>query len=135
MEFPLALLIKLVLQKNIKATMAAYDVLKQQLIMNHNELIQQLETKYIGFISGLLEKKKNILLNIQQQFYKRMQYIDTIKLFENNEIYQQNKQNESLLSMLLNPNINTNDIIDIMQNIKYDDIDEPLYQQTTVIEQ
>ena len=65
------------------------------------------------YISKLLEKKKKVLLNIQQQFYKRMEYIDTIKLFENNQIkYEQNEQNDSLsnhtslLSMSLNANNN-----------------------------
>ena len=58
--------------------MATVATLKQQLISSHNELITQLEDKYMDMISKLLQQKKAIILKIQNELYQYLERIDNL---------------------------------------------------------
>ena len=55
--------------------MATSCILKQQLILDHQALIEQLESKYANQIAALLKQKKEIILTMQQQFYQQIERI------------------------------------------------------------
>ena len=58
--------------------MSSYVELKHDLINRHNELIDQLETKYSNYIQELLDHKKRILLQMQHKFNENMEHIHNI---------------------------------------------------------
>eukprot|EP01084_Bolivina_argentea_P252702 424231_1 len=99
--------------------MATHSMIKEQLIQRHIQCIDQLETEYNNFISTLLAKKKKIMINMQQQFYRQMECIHAFEKTFNTTTNKQNEQSFdciSLLSMFLSNNTSFTSSITIQDN-------------------
>ena len=65
--------------------MATTAVLKQRLISHHNSLIENLENKYMNHICSLLQQKKCIILEMQNQLYQQFERIDNLNQIRSDE--------------------------------------------------
>ena len=84
--------------------MASSYILKHQLILDHQALIEQLETKYANQIAALLKQKKQIILTMQQQFYQQIERINEsinascsssrVNILQQNNTYNEGSVNE-----------------------------------------
>merc|ERR1712228_16091 len=89
------------------ATCLEQCIMETDLMMNHNDLVKRLETKYADYIRKILKQKRMILHNLQQQF---------------------NERRDKIRQMFSNQNIVTNDPV-IQQVISLNNIkkEEPDY--------
>ena len=72
--------------------MASTSILKHQLILDHQALIEQLESKYANQTAALLKQKKQIILRMQQQFYKQIERIHNFNESINASCYSSNSR-------------------------------------------
>ena len=89
-------------------------ILETELIVEHNNLIQQLETEYTNFITNLLKQKNKILINLQQQFLKKRNDIKQRILNQNIST-----NRNSILAQNGNINNNFNHSMDQQNNDKH----------------
>eukprot|EP01084_Bolivina_argentea_P183581 316764_1 len=58
--------------------MTATLSLRLQLIQKHQEAIEELESRYLSFITKVLQQKKNIIVEMQKKFYEQMENIHNL---------------------------------------------------------